>query len=129
MIVPVTKALSLRPSNVPMQLDSSMSSSGWPMNGAKPPACDALPTESVRPHAALREPHEYGTYGETPSCINRHDGYVNGLFFDWSVRKVGLEELWTLKWHRNFDTAGLWTKAGGVKPEDWPPWMRKFKDY
>jgi hypothetical protein len=22
-----------------------------------------------------------------------------------------------------------WTKAGGVKPEDWPPWMRRFKDY
>jgi prepilin-type processing-associated H-X9-DG protein len=62
-------------------------------------------------------------------CINRHDGFVNGLFLDWSVRKVGLKELWTLKWHRDFDTAGPWTKAGGVKPEDWPQWMRRFKDY
>ena len=51
------------------------------------------------------------------------------LFMDWSVRKVGLKELWTLKWNRNFDTAGPWTKAGGVKPEDWPEWMRRFKDY
>jgi hypothetical protein len=51
------------------------------------------------------------------------------LFMDWSVRKVGLKELWTLKWHRSYDTAGPWTKAGGVKPEDWPQWMRIFKDY
>lgn len=62
-------------------------------------------------------------------CINRHDGGINSLFMDWSVRKVGLKELWTLKWHRKCNTRGLWTKAGGVKTEDWPPWMRKFKDY
>lgn len=63
------------------------------------------------------------------SRINRHNGHVNGLFLDWSVRKVGLKELWTLKWHAEFDTAGRWTTAGGVKPEDWPKWMRGFKDY
>ena len=61
--------------------------------------------------------------------MNRHDGGINGLFMDWSVRKVGLKELWTLKWHRNYNTANGWTIAGGVKPDDWPPWMRKFKDY
>ena len=48
---------------------------------------------------------------------------------DWSDRKVGLNELWTLKWNRKFDTAGEWTKAGRVRPEDWPQWMRNFKDY
>jgi len=62
-------------------------------------------------------------------CINRHDGYVNHLFLDWSVRAVGLKELWTLKWHRQFDTGGIWTRIGGVKPLDWPKWMRHFKDY
>jgi prepilin-type N-terminal cleavage/methylation domain-containing protein/prepilin-type processing-associated H-X9-DG protein len=62
-------------------------------------------------------------------CINRHNGTLNTLFLDWSVRPVGLKELWTLKWHGRFDTAGPWTKAGGVKPEDWPQWMWKFKDY
>lgn len=62
-------------------------------------------------------------------CINRHNGYVNGLFLDWSVRRIGLKELWTLKWHRDFNTANKWTKAGGVKPDDWPEWMRGFKDY
>ncbi len=62
-------------------------------------------------------------------CINRHHGGVNYLFLDWSVRKVGLKELWTLKWRKQFNTHGPWTKAGGVQPEDWPEWMRKFKDY
>jgi prepilin-type N-terminal cleavage/methylation domain-containing protein/prepilin-type processing-associated H-X9-DG protein len=62
-------------------------------------------------------------------AINRHSGYVNGLFLDWSVRRIGIKELWTLKWNMQFNTANEWTKAGGVKPEDWPEWMRKFKDY
>ena len=62
-------------------------------------------------------------------CIDRHQGFINGLFCDGSVRKVGLKELWTLKWHREYDTTGPWTKAGGVQPEDWPQWMRRFKDY
>ncbi|UCD53344.1 MAG: prepilin-type N-terminal cleavage/methylation domain-containing protein [Phycisphaerales bacterium] len=62
-------------------------------------------------------------------CLNRHSETINSLFMDWSVRKVGLKELWTLKWHKRYDTAGSWTKAGGVEREDWPRWMRKFKDY
>jgi prepilin-type N-terminal cleavage/methylation domain-containing protein len=63
-------------------------------------------------------------------CINRHSGYINSLFMDCStVRKIGLKELWTLKWHRQFDTANFWTRAGQVQPEDWPEWMRGFKDY
>jgi len=67
--------------------------------------------------------------GIAPFCINRHGEYVNGLFLDFSVRRIGLKELWTLKWNMQFDTANVWTKAGGVQPEDWPPWMRGFKDY
>jgi len=62
-------------------------------------------------------------------CINRHTGFVNGLFMDWSARRVGLKELWTLKWHRNYNTNGPWTRSGGVQPTDWPPWMRNFRDY
>jgi len=62
-------------------------------------------------------------------CINRHSSSVNTLFLDWSVRKVGLKELWTLKWYPELDTANAWTRAGGVQPEDWPQWMRRFKDY
>jgi len=63
------------------------------------------------------------------SCINRHIGYVNVLFMDWSSRKVGLKELWKLKWHRQYDTAGPWTTTGSAVSQDWPQWMRGFKDY
>ncbi|MHC4478089.1 MAG: type II secretion system protein [Planctomycetota bacterium] len=54
-------------------------------------------------------------------CLNRHDGFVNGLFLDWSVRRVGLKQLWRLKWHRSYD-------VGAAAPL-WPEWMRSFKDY
>jgi prepilin-type N-terminal cleavage/methylation domain-containing protein/prepilin-type processing-associated H-X9-DG protein len=84
---------------------------GWMDDGIEPPEYEDQPTTFVR------------------FCMNRHNGGINGLFMDWSVRKIGLKELWTLKWHREFDTAGYWTKAGGVQPEDWPQWMRNFKDY
>ena len=62
-------------------------------------------------------------------CTNRHNGHINGLFRDLSVRKIGLKELWILKWHQKYDMAGPWTRAGGAKNEHWPQWMRKFKDY
>jgi prepilin-type N-terminal cleavage/methylation domain-containing protein len=62
-------------------------------------------------------------------CIDRHKGFVNLVFMDWSVRHVGLKELWTLKWNRAFDTNNPWTKAGGVQPGDWPVWLKLYKDY
>jgi prepilin-type N-terminal cleavage/methylation domain-containing protein/prepilin-type processing-associated H-X9-DG protein len=89
----------------------------------------------------LDSPERMGMHRSTPRppmrdgsglqtfCINRHNGHVNSLFLDWSVRRVGLKELWTLKWDDEYDTAGPWTKAGGIQPEDWPSWMRGFKDY
>ena len=62
-------------------------------------------------------------------CIDRHRGGVNGMFLDSSVRMIGLKELWTLRWNFISRGDGPWTKAGGVRPENWPAWMRKFKDY
>jgi prepilin-type N-terminal cleavage/methylation domain-containing protein len=62
-------------------------------------------------------------------CIDRHDGATSMAFLDWSVRSVGLKELWTLKWHKEYNQTGYWTKAGGVAPTDWPTWMRRYKDY
>jgi prepilin-type N-terminal cleavage/methylation domain-containing protein/prepilin-type processing-associated H-X9-DG protein len=70
-------------------------------------------------------PYTSGTH----MIMDRHDGGINLLFLDGSARKVGLKELWTFKWTRNYNTANKWTRAGGVKPEDWPAWMRRFKDY
>jgi len=62
-------------------------------------------------------------------CVDRHDGFVNNLFCDWSVRSVGMKELWTLKWNKSFNIRGPWTKAGGCMPGDWPEWMRHYKDF
>ncbi|TKJ37155.1 MAG: hypothetical protein CEE38_09690 [Planctomycetes bacterium B3_Pla] len=71
-----------------------------------------------------------GTSGEMNHfCIDRHDGFINLLFMDWSARDIGLKELWTLKWHRSYITNGPWTRAGGARPEDWPVWLRNYKDY
>ena len=62
-------------------------------------------------------------------CINRHVGFVGCSFMDYSARKVGLKELWTLKWHKSFNTSCPYTLAGGVQPSDWPEWIRPFRDY
>ena len=62
--------------------------------------------------------------------LNRHEhGYTHILFMDWSARKVGLKELWTLKWHRHFNTDNQYTLAGGMTRDQWPEWMRSFKDF
>jgi prepilin-type N-terminal cleavage/methylation domain-containing protein/prepilin-type processing-associated H-X9-DG protein len=97
---------------VPWLMDS-MWLDGWPLHTEYPPAI----------------PDRYWTSLMARYCIDRHQGGTNALFLDWSVRKIGCKELWTLKWHRNFDTRSIWTKAGGVAPEDWPNWMRSMKDY
>jgi prepilin-type N-terminal cleavage/methylation domain-containing protein len=68
-------------------------------------------------------------WGVSVYAMDRHQGGINSLFMNWSVRKVGVKELWTLKWSPGFNTAGPWTKAGGVQPDQWPKWMQKFKDY
>jgi prepilin-type N-terminal cleavage/methylation domain-containing protein len=68
------------------------------------------------------EPWESGHHNEMKRfCLDRHNGFVNVLFLNWSVRKVGLKELWKLKWSRNFDT--------NYPPPKWPTWMQRYKDY
>jgi prepilin-type processing-associated H-X9-DG protein len=62
-------------------------------------------------------------------CIDRHDGATSMAFLDWSVRKVDLKELWTVKWHKTYVRNGPWTKSGGVLPSDWPDWMRRYREY
>jgi prepilin-type N-terminal cleavage/methylation domain-containing protein/prepilin-type processing-associated H-X9-DG protein len=110
----VTEIKNLAP--VPVMLDCCSRGGAPPENNCLPPGFDAIP---YRPYCPPME--EF--------CINRHNGWVNSLFFDWSARKVGLKELWTLKWHAKFETNGPWTKAGGVQPEDWPQWMQRFRNY
>jgi hypothetical protein len=62
-------------------------------------------------------------------CMDRHDGFAGCLFLDFSARKVGIKELWTLKWHRQYNPAGPYTRSGGAIASDWPEWMKNYKDY
>ena len=92
---------------------------------------DGKPLEADVPPENVSDIADWGS-GDSEMkrfCLARHEGSVNVTFFDFSLRKIGVKELWTLKWHRQYNTANRWTKAGGVQPSDWPKWMRKFKDY
>jgi prepilin-type processing-associated H-X9-DG protein len=104
---------------VPVLFDCAMYTAGL----------DHLDPPPEQPFTPPPNPATSSEYRVSPVCIQRHGEGINMLFLDWSVRKVGPKELWTLKWHRQFNTSGGWTKAGGVQAEDWPEWMRGFKDY
>jgi prepilin-type N-terminal cleavage/methylation domain-containing protein/prepilin-type processing-associated H-X9-DG protein len=85
---------------------------------------DAFPLHTDEPPLYPEMPHDSGDWSSNAMqlfCIDRHNGGINALFIDYSVRKVGLKELWKLKWHRAFKT--------NVPPPIWPPWMRKYRDY
>ena len=50
-------------------------------------------------------------------------GGTNVLFFDLGTRHVDVKEIWTLKWHRNFDTHEYLNNISSI----WPgTWMDKF---
>jgi prepilin-type N-terminal cleavage/methylation domain-containing protein/prepilin-type processing-associated H-X9-DG protein len=104
--------------NIPVFLDGWWWCS-WVKDSDQPPQYDG--DKTAFPCGCTNSIHRF--------CINRHDGFVNAVFLDGSARKVGLKDLWTLKWHRDFNTANRWTRAGGATPESWPQWMRHFKDY
>ena len=65
--------------------------------------------------------------------VTRHKGEnENTLFVDLSARSVGAKELWTLKWHKDFDIRNDYTLAGGATRALWEQnalWMADFKDY
>jgi len=97
--------------NIPLLLDSSFFGSD-PYDTDQPPEYDGDVVVEFNRNEMKR------------FCLNRHQkGTINGVFVDWSVRKIGLKELWKLKWHRGFDI------NGGPTQNEWPDWMKRFKDY
>jgi len=113
--IPNLNVFSLREqASIPVMLDSTM-----PMSN-----------RSMTEPGALAPMWRAGIAGGLNMFLmDRHGRSVNGMFLDWSVRSVGLKELYTLKWASDFNRANRWTKAGGVQPDDWPKWMRECKDY
>ncbi|MFH1881341.1 MAG: type II secretion system protein [Planctomycetota bacterium] len=100
--------------NIPMFLDCYFWC-GWPDDDDTPPEYDG--------HQLRPDENAMNRF-----CLNRHEGHVNIIFMDYHVQKVGLKQLWTLKWSRDFNLVNPWTTAGGVLPADWPNWMSSFKD-
>jgi prepilin-type N-terminal cleavage/methylation domain-containing protein len=91
---------------------------------------DSWPAENNPPAATEEAAWQGGaTWNMARIAINRHQGFLQMSFLDWSVRKVGIKEAWTLKWHKNYNVNGPWTKAGGCDPSNWPDWMDQFKEY
>jgi prepilin-type N-terminal cleavage/methylation domain-containing protein len=90
---------------------------------------DTRPHETDAPPVHEGQHDDWTTNAMKMICLLRHSGFVNGAFVDFSTRKIGLKELWTLKWHGEYLTRGPWTQAGGARSEDWPQWMQSFKDY
>jgi len=107
-VVPVLCGSALKNKGIPLLLDAWWPA-GFPLDIDDPPAFDGevrWGSEMVR------------------FCVNRHNLAVNCVFADWSVRKVGLKELWELKWHRNW----IKDRTEAATPV-WPEWMRHLKDY
>ncbi len=97
-------------SNVPVMADASWRADAQPYATDQPPEFEGEPRTGV------------GSGGDEMRifCINRHTGSINVVFMDWAVRRVGLKELWRLKWHRNYDVS--------MGPVDWPSWMANLGD-
>jgi prepilin-type N-terminal cleavage/methylation domain-containing protein/prepilin-type processing-associated H-X9-DG protein len=105
---------------IPLLLDAAWID-GWPIHTDDPP-----PFEFVE-QAGLSVSRDVSSMARF--CVNRHNQHMNAVFLDWSVRRLGLKELWTLRWNRMFNTCGTWTKCGGCKHEMWPEWMRGMPEY
>ena len=100
-------------SYIPVILDCGIWDS-WPLQIDEPPEYEDAPVEHGVLNSEMRR-----------FCLNRHDEHVNGAFLDSSARKVGLKELWVLKWHRSY-------KVGDPPPTEWDDpshWMYGMKDY
>lgn len=91
-------------SQVPLFLDC-LFVDGFPLSG------DRAPTEPDQHDGwSINAMKQY--------CFDRHNGNINGVFLDLSARKIGLKELWRLKWHKEYVAKD---PMGG-----WPQWMQKY---
>ena len=101
-----------RNTNVKGQTDIPVLADSW-WDQAWAEAFDAIPTH----------PGEFESLtGDDMAhfVVLRHDGFVNILFMDWTVKKVHLRDLWPQKWNRLTDQEDCPTQY------DYPPWLQKL---
>ena len=63
------------------------------------------------------------------ACVNRHDEHINMVFLDYGVRRVGLKELWELKWHRLWEQKYIDARCPPAAWDAPDHWMYNMKDY
>jgi len=106
--------------NIPILVDNNKNQNIVPYHANDPPPFQGANDTVGSTNSEIRR-----------ACISRHGpGWINGLFCDFTVRKIGLKELWELDWHRNW----YYGESGPMdyNPPDWAneaPWMKGFKDY
>lgn len=94
--------------NIPLMLDA-LWVDGWPEHYNQPAEVEGWWRDEI----GVDEMRRF--------CANRHNGFVNCVFFDFAVRKIGLKQLWRLKWSRGYNI--------NADPPVWPEWMKDFTGY
>jgi prepilin-type N-terminal cleavage/methylation domain-containing protein/prepilin-type processing-associated H-X9-DG protein len=89
--------------------------------------CDAAPREyDMAPTDEEHRLDEYSADWDSNAMklmsIDRHSGGINVAFADLHAEHVGIKQLWSLKWHENYNTSAL-------PPNAWPSWLNSYKDY
>ena len=79
-----------------------------------------MPLDTDTPHP-IEERIGFGQGHMNRYCLNRHEGKINAVFVDFTVRPVRLKELWRLKWHQKFDTTAYRNIV-------WPDWMAGMQE-
>jgi prepilin-type N-terminal cleavage/methylation domain-containing protein/prepilin-type processing-associated H-X9-DG protein len=81
---------------------------------------NALDTDLAPPSRGVQAPdNAMASAGVSSYCLDRHNGGPNWLFMDGRGRKVGMKELWRIKWHTKWDNS---------KTRTWPDWMQNYPD-
>jgi prepilin-type N-terminal cleavage/methylation domain-containing protein/prepilin-type processing-associated H-X9-DG protein len=81
------------------------------------------PTDTSVPNPnALDKYHFPYTFG--PATLPRHNDGIHMVFLDGSLRRVGIKELWTLKWNKTFNTENTCTQPSYA----WPKWIAKLRN-
>ncbi len=96
------------PYNVPVLGDGTWHDA-WPRDTDSPPNYDG----EVANNSGATVVDEMRQF-----CVNRHiNGKIGMMFADWSVRSVTMKDLWSLKWHRQFNA--------NLTPV-WPTWIDRL---
>jgi len=69
--------------------------------------------------------------------VDRHNGKINMVFIGGNVKSIGLKQLWTFKWHQEYNVGNDFTIAGNNGSQagcagEWDSaalWMEDFPEY